>query len=333
MSGAAFCLHYCLCIAFCINSACASPAANLAAATATAQSQPPYTPVVTGSIGGQLGNQLFIVAATLAYAWDYGAVPIFPDFNINSEITRTYKFDVNRDEIFFRLDTSEPPRPFINFYHEPHLWYSALQIPFQMDQRLTGVFQSFDYFHRYRERILDIFAPSAAVTDYLQGKYGELIAHQHTVSVHVRTGDERNHNHGLYFLGLEYFQKAMDLFPEDALFVIFSDRINWCKHHFSAFNKNCLFIEGNSAIQDLFLMSMMKHHIISNSTFSWWGAYLDPFPNTTVVAPTFWVTRKLGHLSPHLFFPAWLRVMADLDAPYPADIRAYDPCSLSIDNQ
>lgn len=125
----------------------------------------------------------------------------------------------------------------------------------------------------------------------------------------------------------------MTLFPEDTLFVVFSDRINWCKHHFSKLNKNIVFIEGNTHIQDLFLMSMLKSHIISNSTFSWWGAYLNTHPSKIVVAPNFWLNPRNypPPLPDTFYFPDWKTIEADYDAPYPEDMHWYDSHSQSRD--
>lgn len=288
---------------------------------------------VTGTIGGQLGNQIFVVAATLAYAWDHNAHPLFPDFSISSEFATQYKLAFNRENFFFRLDISNPPWPFSNTYIEPRVYWTE-PLPAKRDIRLTGSFQSLNYFHHRRNELLDVFAPSAAILSELQAKYSDLIAMPNTVSVHIRTYDEKNHNAGLYFLGLDYYRTAMNLFPKDTTFVIFSDRINWCKVHFAKFNKNMVFIEGNDPVEDVILMSLMKNHIISNSSFAWWGAYLDPRAEKIVVAPEYWLHPWIQPtIRPNLFLQEWIRVPANLYEPYPTDIRDYDEQSLSIDTQ
>lgn len=287
-------------------------------------------PYVTCRIEGQLGNQLFMIAATLAYAWDNDTSPIFPELNRGD-----WNIPYNRQHIFFRLDPSSLPRPIQNAYHHPYFLNSD-KIPYRPDQYLTGFFQSWKYFHHQREKILEALAPSESINDYLQIKYGDILAHPNTVAVHVRTySPEVQSVGGLFFLGLSYFERAMGLFPEDTLFIVFSDRINWCKHHFLSFNKNIVYAEGNDHIQDLFLMSKMKHHIISNSTFSWWGSYLNINPNKIVIAPSLWVNPRnyANLLSDNLYFADWIILDVDYDAPYPKDIRNYDTHSKSMDNQ
>ena len=95
-------------------------------------------PFVTCRISGQLANNLNQIATTLAYAWDYGADPFFPELN-KSEWNISY----NRDRFFFRLNYSFPPRGLLSIYNEyAHEggWWECNQIPFQPDQYLSGDF-------------------------------------------------------------------------------------------------------------------------------------------------------------------------------------------------
>ena len=111
-------------------------------------------PLVTCEMKGSLGNQLFEVAATLAYAWDHGCVPIFPELNRDE-----FRLSYNRDNFFFRLDASDAPRPFSSFYEES-FWLCSEKIPFQKDLKLSGLFQSWKHFHHHRDQLLEVFAPS-----------------------------------------------------------------------------------------------------------------------------------------------------------------------------
>jgi len=70
-------------------------------------------------------------------------------------------------------------------------------------------------------------------------------------------------------------------------YLIFSDDIEWCKLNFD-FLENKIFVNGNTDFQDLYLMSKCNDNIIANSTFSWWGAWLNQNPNKKVIAPKIW---------------------------------------------
>ena len=84
---------------------------------------------------------------------------------------------------------------------------------------------------------------------------------------------------------MQYYQKAMELVGADK-FLVFSDDMRWCKAHFTG--NNFEFSEGNLPHVDLGLMIGCEHHITANSSFSWWGAWLDPNLQKTVVSPKQW---------------------------------------------
>lgn len=277
-------------------------------------------PIISPGFEGQIGNQLFVVAATLGFAWDYNARPIFP--NLSMEKNRT---SYNRGLLFYRLDHSPSPRPLEYIFREK-IWYSADRIPFYgNDLMIEGYFQSWKHFHSHRDELLAVLAPSPFVADYLSEKYGNLISNPKTVAIHIRTSGKMPHEKRYQpFLGIEYVKRATDLFPGDFLFIIFSDRINWCKKHLSSLNRNFIFIEGNDGIEDLFLMSMMRHIIISNSTYSWWGAYLNQHPEKRVIAPEYWGGNPPPPHTRDLFLPEWEILPVPPILPYPEDMFDYD---------
>lgn len=275
----------------------------------------------------QLGNQLFCIASTLAYAWDHSFEAVFPFLN-EPGANRKY----NRDAMFFRLDMYLPRKINKNYYD---MSWRYNPIPsFRRDVTLVGPFMSWKYFHHYRERILDILAPSAEIQQYLWGKYSQLIQNPHTVGVHVRTMDKTTHT-SIPFPGLIYFELAMEYFPDSSVFVVFSDRINWCKKNFTEKfpTKHFLFIEGNDHIQDLFLLSKMHGHILSNSTFSWWAAYLHDDLDHLVCVPESWFAPHFKAQMDDIYLPNWVRIPHDIfKTPYPEDMYLYDERSASVDN-
>ena len=292
-------------------------------------------PFVTCRLFGQLGNQLFQIATTLSYAWDHGCISVFPLLDSPED-----GISYNRDRIFFRLDPSLPNRPFLSEYREKKT-YTYSQIPFQRDLILSGYFQAWRYFHHHRGPLLSMFEPSPAIVQKLQGKYGDLIAKPNTVAVHVRTWVKSNHEKKLHpFLGFQYYRNALDSFPSSSEFVVFSDRINWCKKNFPQFNKNFTFIEGNDGVEDFFLMTQMKDIIMSNSTYSWWGAYANRNPEKIIVAPQSFVDPRPDprfqikdtylFQNEQVYLPDWKLIAVDFNESYPEDMYCYDACSQSL---
>lgn len=267
---------------------------------------------------------MFLVAAALAYGWDHDAHAVFPDLN-----KPDYRLSYNRDAIFFRLEAPlESPRPITRYFAES-TWHSPERIPVQPDQIIYGYFQSWKHFHHHRDKILAAFAPSDETFSYLKTKYADLIDAPNTVSIHVRTFNKKLHHEKIHpFIGLEYYRNAMSLFASDTIFVIFSDRIQWCKKHFSKMNRNCVFIEEQNFVKELFLMSMMKHQIICNSSFSWWAAYMNQNPDQIVIAPKSWMHPDYYDFPPpqpnDFYLPHWTIAQQNYDEPYPVDMTWYD---------
>ena len=116
------------------------------------------------------------------------------------------------------------------------------------------------------------------------------------MSVHLRRGDY-NTPDGIASFGLldkDYYDRAANLllriYP-DCRFYIFSDDVTEAQHIFSSWSKKVI-MPIRSACQDMLLMSSCRHHIIANSTFSWWGAWLGKNPEGITIAPRHWFTKE-----------------------------------------
>jgi len=162
---------------------------------------------------------------------------------------------------------------------------------------LDGYWQNENYFKDIRVEILKDFIPKNSISDESKG-YLSLIASLMSVSLHIRRGDyvqdsTTNVNHGI--CGIEYYKEAIQYFENkftNITFFIFSDDIAWCKENFE-FIDNKVFIDNTkNAIEDLELMKNCKHNIIANSTFSWWGAWLNSHKDKIVIAPKQWFAKK-----------------------------------------
>lgn len=256
---------------------------------------------VTADLMGQLGNQLFIIAATTSLALDHGAVAIFPDLITSKE----YKIPLNYQKLFHSLPVRLPKAP-SSTYREPHFSYQP--IPYRPNMKLSGYFQSEKHFSNHKREILELFAPPSDITAYLSLRYADILAHPTTVSIHVRFYHEDPTGKAHPTLGREYFERAIALFPDDALFVVFSNQMEKCKVLLSNIPRNLRFIEGEDHFCDLYLMSFCKHNIIANSSFSWWGAYLNRNPNKQVVAPKRWFNPAYISDTSGLFPDSWIQI-------------------------
>lgn len=128
-----------------------------------------------------------------------------------------------------------------------------------------------------------------------------------SASIHVRRSDYLAHT-GFINCSMVYYEAAIQYIKRlqsDVQFFVFSDDIAWCKQNFTG--AGFTFVEGNSNCEDLVLMSKCHHQIIANSTFSWWGAWLNNNPGKKVVAPAKWHTKKDNRLN-YLLPSDWIRL-------------------------
>lgn len=248
-------------------------------AASEANTEKPY---VIGSILGRLGNYLFQVATTSAVAWDNGAEAYFPDFaTINAH---TDQFN----HIFFRCNI-QPPSNKVEFEcGRPPYGYEP--IPYRPGMKISGYCQNEKYFAHHRDRLIKLFAPHPKDKKYIQKKYGKLLKQANTVSVHLRYYyAEKPDEDSFVQYDKEYFVKAMALFPADSLFIVTSDNLDFARQNIPTNGKKVVFIENEPFYIDFFIQSMCKHNIISNSTFSWWSAWLNRNENKIVVRPKVWL--------------------------------------------
>lgn len=253
-------------------------------------------------LGGRLGNQMFQIAAALSLAEDTGFVAIFPDLQRQQEdIPLNYRY------FFSSLNTQQPSAPpLCQFHEDPHFVFQPLPHCGNLD--IFGYFQSEKHFKHNKEKICASFAPSEAIKEYLFNKYQTLLNYPNTVAIHLRAYKLENLEieKCFPFLTGEFYMRAAALFPEDALFVIFSDQIQWAKDELKTFNRPHVFIENESHYHDFYLMSFCKHQIISPSSFSWWAAYLNKNPNKIVVAPHPWFNPISEHDSSNVIPEDWV---------------------------
>lgn len=225
----------------------------------------------------QMGNHLFQVAAASALAWDHDVIACFPEMNPE---------DQHYKHVFFRCSVDEPCSEPLFHWGEPSFAYHP--IPFQPHMRLSGYFQCEKYFRHQRDRILELFAPLDNDLKYILQKYGELLEHPLTVGIQLRWYNDYPGDWRYIQYGKDYFEKAMDLFPEEALFLISSNNISFAKECLPQ-RDNVVFLSGEADYIDLFILSLCKHNIISNSSFGWWGAWLNRNPEKKIICPKVWV--------------------------------------------
>lgn len=209
-------------------------------------------------------------------------------------------------------------RPFASFCRkrfavEPHFHYWSGINNLTKDCYLSGYWQSEKYFADVASQIRADFAFQLPLKDK-NAELAKQIIQANAVSLHVRRGDYANNpkttaTHGL--CSLDYYRAAIRHVSdqiEQPYFFIFSDDICWAEDNLKM-NSPCQYVDHNQGAEsynDMRLMSLCRHHIIANSSFSWWGAWLNSSVNKVVVAPKRWFANQTDVRD--LFPQGWVKL-------------------------
>ena len=240
---------------------------------------------ITNVLSGGLGNMMFQVAAAYALAKKHNHTLLLNPNHVGTLHKTPIEY---KDTIFKNIEVPTAPLEFYKI-DEESFSYKTLQ-SLENNILLNGYFQSYKYFENYQDEIRELFRYEVASNYETKGK----------VSVHVRRGNYTQLSQHHHNLDIKYYVNAFDFF-EGSEFLVFSDDIEWCKQHFV--NDRYTFVEGTTDIEDLYLMSQCEHNVIANSTFSWWGAFLNSNPNKTVVYPDKWFGPANSQYETYDLFP------------------------------
>lgn len=180
---------------------------------------------------------------------------------------------------------------------------------FQKDNiYLAGYWQTEKYFSDIRESVLDVFH-FPDFCDARNSAIEEEMRNSNSVALHVRRGDYIE-KHAARFGNIcdkDYFMRAVSYIKEqisNPVFYIFSNDFTWAKNTFTGLEYR--FIDwNNAALDDIHLMTMCKHNIIANSSFSWWGAWLNNNADKMVISPQTWVNDLK---TPDIWCEGWTRL-------------------------
>ncbi len=185
------------------------------------------------------------------------------------------------------------------YVEEPHFHFAPQMLDIADNRYVYGYWQSEKYFREIVTTIRSDFSFKQPLANQ-NTEIAEKISHINSVSLHVRRNDyaknpKINATHGL--CSLEYYRESIRYVVErvkQPQFFVFSDDIAWVKNNLKI-DFPCQFVDhnqGTESYNDMRLMSMCKHHIIANSSFSWWGAWLNPNMQKIVVAPKKWFAHE-----------------------------------------
>lgn len=285
---------------------------------------------VAVKIYGGLGNQLFQYAAAKSLALDNDAKLLLDIswFNCNQErfyeltnfnvqcdasisFSKPYNF-IFKKYVFLRCSNNK--KLLLNIFRENSLSFQSEFLKINSSIYLDGYFQSEKYFLRHQNKIRNnlLFTDASFRGESI---FENQILGSESVSIHIRRGDYVTNKEVADFhgsLGMDYYKKSIEFIRskiKNPVFFVFTDDPDWVIENFSHHLPFTLVRNSkteNAGIRDLRLMSLCKHNIIANSSFSWWGAWLNVNHQKIVISPKKWF--KKSETPPDLIPPSWMQI-------------------------
>lgn len=251
--------------------------------------QPIYT--------GRLGNVMFEIATAVGYSLKHGI-----EYNSPTTGNGVDPGTIERYLSFFPniKRGNEIKEPF--FHYEENGRHEYNEIPYHENIKIDGFFQSEKYFKEYRKEIVELFSlPKVDMSGY--------------TSIHVRRGDYVKYHTSFPPVTDSYLRCAIRLMNRNGFrrFMVFSDDIPFCKASLNSIRyqeSTFEYSEGKNEFEDLYLGASCEHNIISNSTFSWWQAWLNENPNKLVVSPSKvnWFGKRVKLRTDDIIPPEWAQI-------------------------
>ena len=256
---------------------------------------------------GRLGNQMFQYASMVGIAYSRNFDWCIP--KENQDLTKC--FVMKNLKHFGNINGSEV------HLHESHEFCEDIMTQCPDEITLHGYFQSQKYFKNVENIIREDFQFKDNINSEVSKNYSENLL-ENAVSIVARRyedgfdypGCEHNHRN----LPLEYYESAIQMLGKDRKYIICSNNIDWCKEQEIFKGDNFIFNDSipegvSKSFYDLCLTSRCKDYIISNSTFSWWGAWLGNKSNKKVISPVKWYGDNLSYINTEDLFPIdWTRI-------------------------
>lgn len=273
-------------------------------------------PVGVVSFSGGLGNQMFQYAYFLYLRSKLSEKRRFYLDTVNNELL-TFVFQIPSsdflpDELSSGISQANPWQIGSIFEKQASQVQSRIDFPLPIVY-YAGYWQCFQYVDANAAQIRERFAFPEAKLSKESVRVLRYIRATCSVGIHVRRGDYCSPKNKIIYGGIcsiRYYKDAMrrleSLLQEQPRYFVFTDDPEWVKKHLPI--ENSILVDcnrGKSDWEDMALMSACRHHIIANSSFSWWGAWLGNFPGKQVIAPEWWYN---GVPTPHLLPDTWIRI-------------------------
>ena len=260
--------------------------------------------IFTCRLNGRLGNQMFMIAHAYSQALDHNAKFIAAKYDADSS---DYFNNIYRNIDFWLTHTDDlkDDTSYVNLGTTFH--YSPIEIPKNKNIIFHGYYQSEKFFLSNTLKVKELFSANQEfVIDYFN-KY-PFLKNNDTIVINVRRGDYLHYPNHHPVISAEYIYKALEHIPNYKTnpIIIISDDIEWCQENINI--DNAIFIVDILPWQALWLISLCKYFIISNSSFSWWGAFLGEKEDSIVTCPDIWFGPEIEVDTSDIYRNSWIKI-------------------------
>ncbi|MGI4729907.1 MAG: alpha-1,2-fucosyltransferase [Janthinobacterium lividum] len=237
--------------------------------------------------------------------------PFKKDINIYQKLHQQTSFHA---KVYRNLEPLVFPKHTKKYFKEATWWILESEIyKTPNNVYVEGYWQHYKYYENIQPEIFDELTLKEPPDLNSQKWLTSITNNDNSVAIHVRRGDYVTDPGANYLMGVlpvKYYNEAINYLKQkisNPTFYFFSDDLVWVKEHIKTGSTN-FYVDGNMDYVDLDLMRHCKHQVIANSTFSWWGAFLNRNPDKIVIAPKHWSPREDVNRNIHLQFPNWIKL-------------------------
>jgi hypothetical protein len=251
---------------------------------------------------GGLGNQMFQISKALSEGFDNNIDVVFRLSSfvpMNGNQPTKYLNNIFKNTKFNNISET------LERVVEPSWSYSEMNLLYYKSIEFYGYFQSGKNFKNNKEKIIELFLPNDEFVNKIKNTYPKIFD-KDSVSIHVRRGDYLDISEILPVIDKTYIDEALNQIGGYSHIFIFSNDKEWCKENLNYDNSTV--VEGLEDYEELWSISLCNHNIMSNSSFSWWGSYLNLNKNKKVIVPSVWFGPKGEKNYQDIYEDGWIKI-------------------------
>jgi hypothetical protein len=254
---------------------------------------------ITSHLMGGLGNQMFQIAKAKTEGLIHN-LPVF--FRLTSFIPMDGKQPIiYKDNIFRNIDFKSNLQP-VKRIDELTWDYKEQDYSIDSPTEFYGYYQSSKNFKKHKEKIRNLFLPTSEFIQKIKNTHPKILE-KNSVSIHVRRGDYLNISNILPVIDKTYIDESLRVIGKYKHIFIFSNDKKWCEENLKY--ENSTIVYDLEDYEELWAISLCNHNIMSNSSFSWWGSYINKNKNKKVCVPSVWFGPNGEKKYTSIYEPDW----------------------------